>query len=266
MTVEVIGRAGLAAGLRALGIPGGATVLVNCAMSRIEPVPGGPATLLAALLDVLGEAGTVVMPTQTPGNSITSRAFLAATAGLSAEQVAAAEARIPPFDPANSPSQGMGALAEHLRQRDDAVRSHHPQVSFAALGADAAAVTAVHDLECHLGERSPLGALYAADALVLLLGVDYSACTALHLAEYRRRRPAPHRAYRAYLLDHQGRRVRRDFRALDLDDGDFPLIGRALDDMSFVRIGRVGGALCRLIRMRPAVDYAGRWMDEHRKP
>ncbi|MBF9129554.1 AAC(3) family N-acetyltransferase [Plantactinospora sp. S1510] len=262
----MIGRSGLTAELRALGIPGGATLLVHCAMSRIGPVAGGPATLLAALLDVLGETGTVVVPAQTPGNSVTSRAFLAATAGLTAEQTAAVEARIPPFDPANSPSEGMGALAEHLRQHDGAVRSRHPQASFAALGADAAAVTAVHDLGCHLGERSPLGALYAADALVLLLGVDYFACAALHLAEYRRRRPAPQRAFRAYLLDHQGRRVRRDFRALDLDDTDFPLIGRALDDMSFVRIGRVGGGLCRLIRMRPAVDYAGRWMDEHREP
>ena len=64
-------------------------------------------------------------------------------------------------------------------------RSSHPQVSFAALGPGALDCTSVHDLDCHLGDRSPLGWLYAADAAILLLGVDYSACTAFHLAEYR---------------------------------------------------------------------------------
>ncbi|MEE6263343.1 AAC(3) family N-acetyltransferase [Plantactinospora sonchi] len=261
----MVGRDRLTVDLRALGLTAGATVLVHCALSRIGPVVGGPATLLAALLDVLGSAGTLVVPTQTAGNSVTSRAFRDATAGMTAAQIAEAEADIPPFDPDHSPAEGMGVLAEHVRQQRDAVRSRHPETSFAAIGAGATALTAVHDLECHLGERSPLGVLYAADAVVLLLGVDYSACTALHLAEYRRRRPAGNRSYRAYVLD-EGRRVCRDFQALDLDDQDFPLIGRVLDDTPFVRMGRVGNGVCRLIRMRPAVDLAGDWMDEHRGP
>ncbi|MFY1682496.1 aminoglycoside N(3)-acetyltransferase [Micromonospora sp. WMMD730] len=257
-------RATLAADLRKLGLPTGATVLVHCALSRVRPEPAGPATLLAALRDTLGDHGTVVVPTQTAGYSVTSPAFRAATAGMTPAQAAAVEATIAPFDPAHSPAQGMGAFAEHVRRQADARRSAHPQTSFAALGPAAATLTARHDLDCHLGDRSPLGALYAADALVLLLGVDWSVCTAFHLAEYRCARPAPHRAYRCYLRDPQGRRVRRDFRAPHLDDGDFPRIGAAVVADGAVRSGPVGAADGHCVRLRRAVDLARGWMDAHR--
>ncbi|MCL7456304.1 AAC(3) family N-acetyltransferase [Micromonospora echinofusca] len=265
VTAGLLRRDPLATDLRALGLPPGATVLVHCALSRVGWLAGGPAALLAALRDVLGGSGTVVVPAQTAGNSTTSRPFRAATAGMSAAEVAAAEAAIAPFDPEHSPTQGMGVFAEHVRLQPGAARSRHPQTSFAALGPDAARLTAVHDLDCHLGERSPLGALYAADAVVLLLGVDWSVCTAFHLAEYRLRRPPADRAYRCYVRDAAGRRVRRDFRAPDLHDTDFPLIGLALTDTGAVRRGRVGGADCRLVGVRVAVDFAREWMDEHRR-
>ncbi|MEU2666723.1 AAC(3) family N-acetyltransferase [Micromonospora sp. AMSO12t] len=265
VTAGPLRRATLTADLRALGLRPGSTVLVHCALSRVGRVAGGPATLLAALRDVLGGAGTVVVPAQTAGNSTTSRAFRAATAGSGPAGVAAAEAAIVPFDPERSPAEGMGVFAEHVRRQPGACRSHHPQTSFAALGPDAARLTAVHDLDCHLGERSPLGALHAADAVVLLLGVDWSVCTAFHLAEYRLRRPPVDRAYRCYVRDAAGRRVRHDFQALDLHDTDFPLIGRALTEAGAVRRGPVGGADCRLTDLRVAVDFARGWMDEHRR-
>ncbi|MFG1780579.1 aminoglycoside N(3)-acetyltransferase [Micromonospora sp. NPDC049048] len=265
MTTGLLRRDTLTADLRALGLPPGATVLVHCALSRVGRLAGGPAALLAALRDVLGGAGTVVVPAQTAGNSTTSRAFRLATAGMGAAEVAAAEAAIVPFDPRRSPAEGMGVFAEHVRRQPGTSRSRHPQTSFAALGPDAVRLTAVHDLDCHLGERSPLGALYAADAVVLLLGVDWSVCTAFHLAEYRLRRLPADRAYRCYVRDGAGRRVRRDFRAPDLHDTDFPLIGRALAATGAVRRGRVGGADCRLTGLRVAVDFARGWMDEHRQ-
>ncbi|WP_438268572.1 aminoglycoside N(3)-acetyltransferase [Micromonospora peucetia] len=265
MTAGLLRHGTLTVGLRALGLSPGATVLVHCALSRVGRVAGGPAALLAALRDVLGGAGTVVVPTQTAGNSTTSRPFRVATAGLTAAEVAEAEAAIAPFDPRRSPAEGMGIFAEHVRRQPGAARSRHPQTSFAALGPDAARLTAVHDLDCHLGERSPLGALYATDAVVLLLGVDWSVCTAFHLAEYRLRRPPADRAYRCYVRDADGRRVRRDFQAPDLHDTDFPLIGGDLTNAGPVRTGRVGGADCRLVGLRTAVDFARGWMDEHRR-
>ncbi|MEG3636355.1 aminoglycoside N(3)-acetyltransferase [Micromonospora palythoicola] len=260
----------LAADLTALGVRAGRDLLVHCSMRRMGPVAGGPATLLAALRRVAGPAATVVVPAQTAGNSPTSPAFRAATEGLDAAGRAAYEARLPGFDPATTPSEGMGIFAEYLRRQPGAARSGHPLTSFAAIGRRAAEFTAVHDLDCHLGERSPLGRLYRAGAAVLLLGVDYTRCTALHLAEYRpeARRPAgppPQRAYRCYVLV-AGRRERRDFLAPSLDMSDFSALGAAIDAGLPVGRGLVGSAPTRLLDLRDAVDFATTWMAGHRRP
>ncbi|MEO3923115.1 AAC(3) family N-acetyltransferase [Micromonosporaceae bacterium B7E4] len=260
----------LAADLAALGVRPGQDVLVHCSMRRIGPVTGGPATLLAALRRVAGPEATVVVPAQTAGNSTTGPAFRAATERLDAAGRAGYEARMPGFDPASTPSEGMGAFAEHLRRQPGAARSGHPITSFAALGRRAVEFTQTHDLDCHLGERSPLGRLYGAGAAVLLLGVGYDRCTALHLAEYRpdARRPAgppPERAYRCYVLAN-GRRERRDFRAPVLDMSDFPRIGAAIESSLPIGRGPVGAVTARLLDLRAAVDFATSWMAEHRRP
>lgn len=260
----------LAADLAAVGVRAGQDVLVHCSMRRIGPVAGGPATLLAALRQVAGPEATVVVPAQTVGNSTTSPAFRAATERLDAAGRAAYEARLPGFDPATTPSEGMGIFAEHVRRQPGAGRSGHPITSFAALGRRAVEFTEVHDLDCHLGERSPLGRLYAAGAAVLLLGVGYDRCTALHLAEYRpeARKPAgppPERANRCYVRV-DGRRERREFPAPALDASDFPQIGAAIEAHLPVRHGAVGSAAARLLDLRAVVDFATTWMAEHRRP
>ncbi|MFY1671914.1 aminoglycoside N(3)-acetyltransferase [Plantactinospora sp. WMMB334] len=260
----------LAADLAAVGVRAGQDLLVHSSMRRIGPIPGGPATLLAALQRVAGPEATVVVPAQTTGNSTTSPAFRAATERLGAAGRAAYEAALPGFDPATTPSEGMGVFAEYLRRRPGAARSGHPITSFAALGRRAGEFTELHDLDCQLGERSPLGRLYAAGAAVLLLGVGYDRCTALHLAEYRidARRPAgppPQRAYRCYVLA-GGRRERRDFRAPALDMSDFAEIGAAVEARLPIGRGPVGAGPARLLDLRATVDFATTWMAEHRRP
>ncbi|WP_431943525.1 aminoglycoside N(3)-acetyltransferase [Micromonospora marina] len=256
-------RAGtLAADLRALGLGPGDVVLVHCSLRALGPVDGGAGALAAALRTAVGPAGTVVVPAQTPDNSVSSAAYRAATAGLTDEQRLAYEDRMPGFDPAVTPSFGVGAFAEHVRRLPGAVRSRHPQTSFSAWGPRAQELMRVHDLDSHLGERSPLAALEAAGAWTLLLGVGYATCTALHLAEYRSRRPAPRRPYRCYVL-RDGRRERLDFEAPHLDAAPFPAIGAELDRAAFTRHGTVGGAPARLLPISDAVRAAVAWMDAH---
>jgi aminoglycoside 3-N-acetyltransferase len=209
-----------------------------------------------------------VVPSQTTLNSLTSNAFLAATVGLNAEERGRYFAAMPGFNPASTPSNGMGVFAEFVRMHPSAYRSNHPQVSFAALGPGALACTSVHDLHCHLGDRSPLGWLYAADAAILLLGVGYSVCTAFHLAEYRQAGVPPLRRYRCF-TSHRAR-VEHDFTGVALDDSDFELLGADLDSDAArdiapaVRCGQVGAAACRLISLRRAVDFAHTWLAVHR--
>ena len=251
--------------LAALAIPSGTDLLVHCSMRRFGAVHGGPATVAAALRTLMGPKGTLVVPTQTPGNSTTSYAFRAATRGMTAPELAQYEARMEGFDAASTPSLGMGRLAEYVRRQPGSVRSNHPQTSFCALGPSAAELMAVHDLDCHLGPRSPLGTLHDRDAQVLLLGVGYEACTALHLAEYLRDEPPPRRPYRCFVRDGDRRR-QLDFLAPDLDDRDFGRLGEALHRQSFVASATVGHATAIAVPLRSAVSFAIGWMDEHRRP
>jgi len=263
------GRDQLAADLRSLGLRRGQDLLIHCSLRQFGRIDGGPAALLSAIRDVSGPEATFVVPTHTTLNSLSSRAFLAATAGLDADGRARFVAAMPGFDPASTSSPGMGALAEYVRTRPSAHRSSHPQASFTAIGPRAHACTFVHDLECHLGDRSPLGWLYAADAAVLLLGVGYSACTAFHLAEYRVPGVLPRRSYRCFVTQ-GGTRVEYEFTGLDLDDRDFELLGAELESAagpdltSALRRGRVGSAACRLVPFRLAVDFARSWLAIHR--
>ncbi|MGH8940008.1 MAG: aminoglycoside N(3)-acetyltransferase, partial [Actinomycetes bacterium] len=246
-----------------LGLPR-RDVLVHCVMRQIGPTAGGPATVLGALRDVVGPHATVVVSAQTPSNSTTSPAFRCATMGVDPSQLGEYEAAIPGFHPRTTPSEGMRALAEHVRLAAGAVRSTHPQASFSALGPNAAAHRAIHDLDCHLGERSPLAALYAADASILMLGVGYEVCTAIHLAEYWSDRPPSTRRYRCF-TNEGGRRVQHDFVAADLDDSDFGQLGADAERAGLVVVGRVGDAPARLVRMPVLVDFAIRWLNEHRR-
>ncbi|GIF13870.1 aminoglycoside N(3)-acetyltransferase [Actinoplanes teichomyceticus] len=254
----------LAEDLRRAGLRPGATVLAHCSLHEVGWLPDGPATLRRALQRVLTPGGTLVVPTHTAGNSNTSDQYRRATAGKSAAARAAWEDAIEPFDPDTSPSHEMGLLAEDVRRHPGTLRSRHPHTSFSALGPRARELTAVHDLDCHLGERSPVGALYAADATVLMIGVGYDHCTAFHLAEYRLPTPPRRRAHRCYVRDERGGRRRVDFLAPHLDDHDFPLLGAAFEGTGVVRAGRVGNARTRLFEIRAAVDFAVGWMTEHR--
>jgi len=263
----LVGRDRLIADLRALGLRPGQDLVIHCSMRQVGPIDGGAQTLLAAVTEVAGPEATLVVPTQTTLNSLTSRAFLAATAGLDAQGRARYIAEMPGFDPARTPSTGMGAFAEYLRTRPLAWRSSHPQVSFAALGPRARDCTAVHDLDCHLGDRSPLGWLYAADAAVLQLGID--ACTAFHLAEYHLPGVPPRQRYHCFTA-RGGTRVEHEFTDIKLDDSDFRLLSAALDSAADrgavrgLRRGRVGSAAARLLPLRASVDFACSWLAVNR--
>ncbi|ASW57519.1 hypothetical protein CIK06_07880 [Plantactinospora sp. KBS50] len=233
-------------------------------MRRLGRLAGGPVDLVQALRTVLGPDGTIVVPTFTEGNSLSSRAYRSATRGLSPASSVDHQSRMPGFDRRSTPSEGMGAFAETIRRNPAARRSAHPQSSFAALGPSAAGITDRHPLDCHLGERSPLGRLYDLDAHVLLAGVGFQVCSALHLAEYRLPAPGPARRTYTCFQAEAGRRVRREFTDIELDDSDFGSIGRRLDLLPFVRRGPLGRGTARLLPLRPAVDFAVGWLTVHR--
>jgi aminoglycoside 3-N-acetyltransferase len=255
--------ASLRADLRALGLAAGSTVLMHSSRSSLGFVVGGPQAIVQAVLDVLGTEGTLVVPTHTSENTD--------PAGWQNPPVpeawwSAIRDESPGFDPSITPaSRWMGILADTARTWPGAVRSDHPQVSFAAIGARATEVTAGHRLNDALGDSSPLGVMYRLDGQVLLLGVGHDANTSLHLAEWRQQEPPLHVTGSAVRQpDGSGRWV--TWTDVAEDEGDFERIGADFEAATHAaRVGQVGNATARLMPQRALVDFATRWMADNRR-
>jgi len=141
-----------------------------------------------------------------------------------------------------------------------AYRSAHPHQSFAALGPAAEQLLVRHDLDSPVGERSRLAALDEADAQVLLLGVGFDRCTALHLAEDRANLPGRAVVANGAPVTQDGRRVWVTFDERVVDDRELPAVGSVFSRQSRdLRVGVVGTAFARLLPIRPLVDLAARW-------
>lgn len=256
-------RASLAADLGNAGLRWGSLVLVHASLGAIGWIEGGAGTLLAAMRDVIGSRGTVVAPTFTSWNSDTSRVYESRTRGMTVRERLAYQERLPAFDRDTTPSIECGRFSEAVRTAPGAVRSDHPQTSFAAVGPDAAWLMRTHHLDDHLGERSPLAALYRMDAQVLLLGVGYDKCTAFHLAEYRYIPEPPLTRY-GCKINVNGRPVWRNYWDVVLDDRDFAACGAAMEERVPVAKGRVGRAETRCFSLPQAVEFAKIWLRENR--
>ncbi|MFG1702291.1 aminoglycoside N(3)-acetyltransferase [Nonomuraea sp. M3C6] len=240
-------------------------MLLHSSLSALGHVEGGAGTVVSALRDLLGADGTLVVPTGTSANSDTSPIYRRAVAGMSSDEIARYRSRMPAYDPASTPSDLMGQIAERVRTLPGSLRSAHPQTSFAAIGAHSAKIIDEHARDCLLGERSPLARLYDAGAHVLLLGVGYDKCTAFHLAEYRYCQDPPRRSYRAVVDDGEGR-AWCEFVDVKVNDSDFMLLGADFERTGAVRLGRVGEAEARLFSLVDAVDFAVAWFAAHRLP
>lgn len=251
-------RDSLTADLRALGLRPGETVLVHSSLRALGWVCGGAPTVVRALLDALGSDGTLVVPTHTSDNSDPARW---SNPPVPREWWPQIRAAMPPYDPYTTPSRGVGVLPEVVRSWPGAVRSAHPQTSFAAIGPAARAIVDGHALDCRLGERSPLARLEEAAARVLLLGPGYAACTAFHLAEYRI--PSTEVEVSFAVTTPTGRRW-HTVRDTSVSDERFADLGAAFEKERPVVRGSVGAADVRLFPLADAVAYAEGWLPAHR--
>ncbi|MFR9798534.1 aminoglycoside N(3)-acetyltransferase [Streptomyces sp. MS06] len=254
-TGPLVTRGTLAAELRRLGVRTGETLLVHSSLSSLGWVNGGAVAVVQGLLDALGAQGTLVVPTQ---SADLSDPALWSSPPVPEQWWETIRATMPAYDPRTTPARGVGVVPETVRTWPGALRSAHPQTSFAAVGPLAPRITEGHAQDCRLGERSPLARLEALGARVLLLGVGYDSCTSFHLAEYRIPaplvavgRPAPGGGWEAPV-------------EVSVTSDRFDELGRDFERERPVVRGPVGAAEARLFPVADAVAYAERWLAAHR--
>ena len=260
---EPITTGSLVSDLHSLGVEAGQTVLVHSSLSSLGWVCGGAPAVVDALQRAVGERGTVVMPTHSPGNrdpaNMNHPPVPEAWYELIREQM-------PPYRPSVTPTQGMGAIPECFRSYPDVRRSAHPQHSFAARGAEADFVTDGHSYDYSFGEESPLARVYDLDGKLLFLGTSHAANTSLHLAEYRAALDIDtERRASAVLVD--GKREWVHWEELAFDDADFAECGAAFEreHPDGFESGRVGGANAKLLPQQSLVDFAVDWFESNRE-
>ncbi|TYP69743.1 aminoglycoside N(3)-acetyltransferase [Paenibacillus methanolicus] len=257
----ILTREDLVQGLRGCGLQAGSTVIAHSSMRKLGFIVGGAETLVRALLDVVGEEGTIVLPSQTWKN-------LDPETGVHGEEPEAwwpiIREHWPAYDKAVTPSIGMGAAAETLRAWPGAERSDHPARSFAAVGKHAAEVTRDHDLRNIFGDGSPLAKLYELDGDILLIGVGHDKNTSLHLAEYRANYPGKRLATENSAIMVDGKRSWVAYETLAVDDADFVRLGELYEREHGIVPQRIGGAEVRLLKQRPLIDWAVNWMNANR--
>jgi aminoglycoside 3-N-acetyltransferase len=253
-------RASIGDDLSALGLRSGDIVLAHSSLRSLGWVCGGPVAVVQALLDVIGPAGTLVVPAQTMGNSDPKHW---SRPPVPESWWPTIRATMPAFDPAITPTTGLGAIPELVRTWPGAVRSNHPHTSLAAVGAAAAELMADHPLDCQLGERSPLAKLERAGAKILFLGTGFDTCTAFHLAEYRHPNPTMFEYGAAVHID--GERHWVTYVDVDTDSDDFAALGAAYEQAGAISRGNVGEANCRLFPLPEAVAFATGWLATNRQ-
>lgn len=248
--------------LKNVGVTQGQTVMVHTSLSSLGFVCGGAQIVIEALLESVGENGTIMMPTQSWKN-------LDPESGVHWEEPQEWWQTIrenwPAYDKNITPTNTMGAVAEMFRRWPGTKRSDHPARSVAAWGKNAGYLTENHDLSNIFGEGSPLGKLYELDGYVLLIGVGYDKNTSLHLADVRAAYPGKHMVKESSAVLEDGKRVWKTYETLYVDGEDFTDIGQAFEKNCSVKKAVLGNGVLTFMKQRELVDFAVRWIETNRK-
>jgi aminoglycoside 3-N-acetyltransferase len=226
----IIAKEEIKTGLIRSGIQENDIVFFHSSLSSLGYVDGGAETVIDAFLEVVGEGGTVIVPT---------------CVQFVEGHRATVEERRKAWNIHTSPSD-MGLITETFRKRSASYRSDHPCENVCAIGKLAQEITRGHKTaygrwspwgENAYGIGSPWEKIYQYNAHYLLLGVDYYVCTLFHYAQA---------IYLEELMRKGGETLWPEF--------DFIKMGRRLEGEGLVRFGNIGEATVRIMRARTIVD------------
>lgn len=144
-------------GFRQVGIKKNASIIVHSSLSSFGWVEGGAITVIKALMKCVGINGLIMMPSFTYGKGI--------------------------YDKETTPSQ-TGKITEVFRQTSNVFRSSHPTHSVVIWGNDSKKIAGIHELYFPAGLKSPFYELFKLNGDILLIGVDHTANSMIHLSQF----------------------------------------------------------------------------------
>ena len=148
--------------LHAIGIREGDSILLHSSYKSMGEIEGGIKTFVEAVLSVIGDKGTFIVPTLTFRDVTVEN---------------------PVFDYLNTPSC-VGAISEYVRTMDGAKRSIHPTHSCAAIGYKTDYFIQGHEQDrTPVGKNSPFYKLREEGGKVLMLGCGVESNTSMHGVE-----------------------------------------------------------------------------------
>lgn len=235
MDKTTVTQQNLVAGLRELGVAPGDVVFVHASLKRFGHVEGGEETVVQALLETVGPAGTVAMPGFTFQLNIVPE---------------------PVFDVLHTPCW-TGRIYEQFRLNHAAYRSHHCTHSVCAVGARAAELTETHSVQ-PCGAESPFVKLAEWQGKIILLGVSHNSNTTFHAVEEREK--LSYMEFRelpgATIVDELGEhrplptQIHAPTRRYDFNRMDEPLRREGIQ-----RQGYIGDSLVRVIAAGEMLEY-----------
>jgi aminoglycoside 3-N-acetyltransferase len=243
--IDVFGRLGLRRGME---------VMFHSSLKSLGFVVNGPLDVIDALMEVVGEEGTLLMPSHT-GQLTDPQGWK--NPPISPEFVETVRQCMHPFDPRITPIRNRGVIPQTFLTYPGVKRSSHPLNSVIAKGANAEYFTSVHELHSSEGLTSPIGRLYERNGYVLLLGVTLARCTAIHLAEFIADIPYLKKNTLKVLV--QGKGGQNEFVRLERYPGDsenFDKIRRDIKDQNIFKVLDFGNGKLIFFPIKPVVDFA----------
>lgn len=254
----LVTRTSLARDVRAAGVTPGDVLLVHTALSSLGFVVGAARSVIEALIDAVGEDGTLMMPTYSGELSDPAEWKYPPVPEDWIDEI---RRETPAYDPQLTPTRNMGAVPELFRHYPGVRRSPHPQSSFAAWGARAGWLVDTHPLDQRFGPDSPLGRLYEADGKVLLLGAPPQTCSLYYLSQHRLKEQTHIQKRAPVMVDGQARWVAYD--DVIYPNGWFNAATADLEDAGVIHSFTIGAAGCYLMPARQVIDFVSDWRLRH---
>ena len=215
---------GLVSGFKKIGLTTGDVVLVHSSFKSFGEVKGSPQTVIDALISVIGDEGTLIVPRFN---------FDFSTYGT-------------PWDVRSTPSQ-MGIISEFARKDPRSRKVFHPIYPFSIIGKHADELVK-HRYKGGYGKDSIFHQLRVLDAKIIQIDKVYKSTTIIHHVEEMLKVDYKYyKDFTGYVIDENGRKYKDTFNLYvrDWEKGyvtDVLPIGKILEDEGVMKIDKIGDA------------------------